>query len=39
MTEIVHFIALTVELFISLLLMFWGYRMMKESWIRHRELI
>ena len=31
MTEIVHSIALTVELLISGFLMYWGYRMMKES--------
>jgi len=39
MTDVVHSIALSVELLISLLLMFWGYRMMKEGWIRYRKLI
>ena len=39
MAEIVHSIALLVELFIAGLLMIWGFRAMKESWIIHRKSI
>jgi len=38
MAEIVHWVAFTVELLIAGLLMFWGFRLMKEGWIQQRKL-
>ena len=39
MTSIADAVALTIEPFVSGLLIIWGLSLMKKSWIQHKELI